>query len=132
MKALYRHLIKFVPVFAAVAVFCLLAPAQVPAADDPAMTQIEADIRAAHQAGNDAALESALAQYKAYLLSQGMTEEEAANYLDNWLRTQLDGISNDTVTALMDSLFPLNSEYLNDPPEPETPITEDAKKASPV
>ncbi|MEX1299583.1 MAG: hypothetical protein AB1Z81_11310 [Desulfotignum sp.] len=132
MKHLYGHLHRLVPVLAVVAVFCLLAPAPVQAADDPAKTQIEADIRTAHQNGDDAALEKAVDQYRAYLLTQNMTEEEVFNYLDNWLRTQLDGISNDTLTDLMDRLFPLNSEYLNDPPDPETPITQDEKNASPV
>jgi hypothetical protein len=132
MKHLYGHLHRLVPVLAVVAVFCLLAPAPVLAADDPTMTQIEADIRTAHQNGDDAALEKAVDQYRAYLLTQNMTEEEVFNYLDNWLRTQLDGISGDALTDLMDRLFPLNSEYLNDPPDPETPITQDEKNASPV
>ncbi len=70
-------------------VICLLAPAQAMAADDQA--QIEAAIRTAYQNGDDAALETAAGEFKTYLLSQHMTEQEVCNYLDNWFRTQVEG-----------------------------------------
>ncbi len=111
-------------------VICLLAPAQAMAADDQA--QIEAAIRTAYQNGDDAALETAAGEFKTYLLSQHMTEQEVCNYLDNWFRTQVEGISDREVTRLMVMFCSQYIEDLNNPPAPEIPITDDQKNPSPA
>lgn len=134
MKKMIRELRILVPVLAAVAVICLMIPGQGLAADDPAMTAIEADIQTAYDTGDDTALDTALTQYKAYLTSQGMTDEELQAYLDNWLRTRLPGITDDQVTEMMAGLFPgsFDPEFLKDPEPPETPILPDEEIPSPV
>lgn len=134
MKKMIRELRILVPVLAAVAVICLMSPGQGLAADDPAMTAIEADIQTAHETGDNTALETALNEYKVYLTSLGMTDEELQAYLDNWLRTRLPGITDDQVTEMMAGLFPgsFDPEFLKDPEPPETPILPDEEIPSPV
>ena len=60
MKKMIRELRILVPFLAAVAVICLMSPGQGLAADDPAMTAIEADIQTAYDTGDDTALDIAV------------------------------------------------------------------------